>query len=69
MSLSEIKAKIPDYAKDLRLNLDSVLGETGAPGLSSKQIGLVALASAIASRTRPKTSDSQTSSSATASTS
>jgi len=53
MSLSEIKSAIPDYAKDLRLNLDSVLGETGAPGLNSKQIGLVALASAIASRHEP----------------
>ena len=51
MSLSEIKSAIPDYAKDLRLNLDSVLTETGAPGLSAKQIGLIALASAIASRT------------------
>lgn len=53
MSLSELKARIPDYAKDLRLNLDSVLAETGAPGLTSKQIGLVALASAIASRHEP----------------
>ena len=53
MSLSEIKSAIPDYAKDLRLNLDSVLSEPGAPGLSSKQIGLVALASAIASRYEP----------------
>jgi alkyl hydroperoxide reductase subunit D len=53
MSLSEIKSAIPDYAKDLRLNLDSVLSETGAPGLSSKQIGLVALASAMAARYEP----------------
>ncbi|HEX3122276.1 MAG TPA: carboxymuconolactone decarboxylase family protein [Rhodanobacteraceae bacterium] len=53
MSLSEIKSAIPDYAKDLRLNLDSVLSENGAPGLSGKQIGLVALASAIASRYEP----------------
>ncbi|HSE11199.1 MAG TPA: carboxymuconolactone decarboxylase family protein [Rudaea sp.] len=53
MSLSEIKAAIPDYARDLRLNLDSVLAETGAPGLGSKQIGLVALASAIAARHEP----------------
>ena len=53
MSLSELKAAIPDYAKDLRLNLDSVLAETGASGLSSKQIGLVALASAIAARYEP----------------
>ena len=55
MSLSELKAAIPAYAKDLRLNLDSVLGEAGAPGLSAKQIGLVALASAIASRHEPLT--------------
>ena len=53
MSLSEIKSAIPDYAKDLRLNLDSVLSETGTPGLSGKQIGLIALASAIASRYQP----------------
>jgi len=53
MSLSEIKAAIPDYAKDLRLNLDSVLSEAGAPSLSAKQIGLIALASAIASRYEP----------------
>ena len=53
MSLSEQKARIPDYAKDLRLNLDSVLSETGAPGLSAKQIALVSLASAIASRHEP----------------
>jgi len=53
MTLSELKSTIPDYAKDLRLNLDSVLSETGAPGLSAKQIGLVALASAITSRYEP----------------
>ena len=53
MNLMELKSRIPDYAKDLRLNLDSVLGESGAPGLSAKQIGLVALASAIASRHEP----------------
>ena len=53
MSLSELKARIPDYAKDLRLNLDSVLSETGAPGLSAKQVGMIALSSAIASRYSP----------------
>ncbi|HST29079.1 MAG TPA: carboxymuconolactone decarboxylase family protein [Rudaea sp.] len=53
MNLNELKSRIPDYAKDLRLNLDSVLAETGAPGLSQKQIGLVALASAIAARHAP----------------
>ena len=53
MSIDNIKSAIPDYAKDLRLNLDSVLGESGAPGLSAKQIGMIALASAIASRHEP----------------
>jgi alkyl hydroperoxide reductase subunit D len=55
MSLSELKSRIPDYAKDLRLNLDSVLSESGAAGLTSKQIGLLALSSAMASRHEPLT--------------
>jgi alkyl hydroperoxide reductase subunit D len=55
MNLDTIKSRIPDYAKDLRLNLDSVLSEAGAPGLSQKQIAIVALASAIASRHEPLT--------------
>jgi len=50
MNLSAIKAALPDHAKDLRLNLDSVLSEGGAPGLSLKQIHAVALASAVAAR-------------------
>ena len=50
MSLNEIKAQIPDYAKDLRLNFEAVLGESGAPGLNSRQIALIALASAITAR-------------------
>jgi alkyl hydroperoxide reductase subunit D len=41
---------IPDYAKDLKLNLGSVLAPAGAPGLTSRQIWIVALATAIASR-------------------
>lgn len=55
MNLERIKSSLPDYAKDLRLNLESVLSEGGAPGLSQKQIALVALASAIASRHAPLT--------------
>lgn len=50
MSLERIKSELPTYAKDLRLNLESVLSEGGAPGLSQKQIAIIALASAIASR-------------------
>ena len=53
MSLDALKAALPDYAKDLRLNLESVLSEGGAPGLELRQLRAVALASAIASRHRP----------------
>jgi len=55
MSLDRIKSGLPDYAKDLRLNLESVLSEGGAPGLSQKQIAIVALAAAVASRHAPLT--------------
>lgn len=68
MSLSEIKSRIPDHAKDLRLNLESVLAEAGAPGLTQKQIGLVALASAIASRHAPLVSAIETEAARSAST-
>lgn len=50
MTLVDIKASLPDYAKDLRLNLDSLLSEQGAPGLLRRQIAMIAFASAIASR-------------------
>jgi alkyl hydroperoxide reductase subunit D len=49
-TLDTIRDSLPDYARDLKLNLGSVLAPTGAPGLSEKQIWGVALASAIASR-------------------
>jgi len=55
MSLESLKDSLPGYAKDVRLNLESVLGEGGAPGLDRKQIGLVALASAVAARHAPLT--------------
>jgi alkyl hydroperoxide reductase subunit D len=55
MTLDQLKSQLPAYAKDLRLNLESVLSEGGAPGLSQRQIALVALASAIASRHAPLT--------------
>ena len=50
MSLDTIRDSIPDYARDLKLNLGSVLSAPGAPGLTEKQIWGVAVASAIASR-------------------
>jgi len=49
-SLDLIRDSIPDYARDLKLNLGSVLTREGAPGLSEQQIWAVALASAIAAR-------------------
>lgn len=53
MSLSDLRNSLPDYAKDLKLNLDSVLSEAGAQGLDAKQIRVIALASAIAGRHAP----------------
>jgi alkyl hydroperoxide reductase subunit D len=56
-TLDNIRDAIPDYARDLRLNLGSVLSTSGAPGLSEKQIWAVALAAAIASRNADLTRD------------
>jgi alkyl hydroperoxide reductase subunit D len=49
-ALDRIRATIPDYARDLKLNLGSVLSTTGAPGLREQQIWALALSSAIAAR-------------------
>jgi len=59
-TLDTIRDAVPDYARDLKLNLASVLATTGAPGLSEKQIWAVALASAIASRNVPFAKDIET---------
>jgi alkyl hydroperoxide reductase subunit D len=56
-TLEAIRDSLPDYARDLKLNLGTVLAPTGAPGLSEKQIWAVALASAIASRNVALTRD------------
>lgn len=37
MSLDTIKDRIPEFAKDIRLNLGTVLSEEGAPGLTAAQ--------------------------------
>lgn len=47
MSLDALKAALPDYAKDIKLNLSNVLA---TPGMSAQQIWGTALASALASR-------------------
>jgi lipoyl-dependent peroxiredoxin subunit D len=50
MTLEQIRDALPDYARDIRLNLGSVLTPQGAPGLTEKQIASIALATAIAAR-------------------
>jgi alkyl hydroperoxide reductase subunit D len=47
MSLDALKSAIPDYAKDLRLNLGSVIGNSELP---AQQLWGTVLATAIASR-------------------
>jgi len=47
MALDELKSAIPDYAKDLRLNLGSVIGNSPLP---AQQLWGTVLACAIASR-------------------
>ena len=44
MTLHEL---IPDFAKDIRINLKTVLTEEGAPGLSEKQRAGAALSAAL----------------------
>jgi alkyl hydroperoxide reductase subunit D len=48
-TLEEIREALPGYARDLSLNLGSVLTPGGAPGLDERQIWAVALAAAAAS--------------------
>ena len=49
-TLESIREALPGFARDLQLNLGSVLTPAGAPGLSERQIWAVALAAASASR-------------------
>ena len=53
--LAVLKSRLPGYAKVLHLNLELVLTEAGAPGLTRKQIVVMASASAVASRCKPLT--------------
>jgi lipoyl-dependent peroxiredoxin subunit D len=49
-TLEGIREALPGYARDLQLNLGTVLSPAGAPGLTERQIWAVALAAACASR-------------------
>jgi len=48
--LDSIKQLLPEYAKDIKLNLANVLTEEGSAELSSTQIHGIALASALATK-------------------
>jgi len=48
MSIDELKSKIPDYAKDLKLNLSALFNDP--MGMTDQQLYGTALASALASR-------------------
>jgi alkyl hydroperoxide reductase subunit D len=50
MSLQELKSQLGEYAKDIKLNLGSVLTEEGSPDLKQNQIYGIALASAYATK-------------------
>lgn len=49
-SVEAIRDALPDFAKDIRLNLGNVLSEDGAPELTLKQIHHIVLVSAYATR-------------------
>lgn len=50
MRIEQLKNKLPDYAKDIKLNMTSVLTTEDAGDLSQKQIYQIALACAYASK-------------------
>jgi alkyl hydroperoxide reductase subunit D len=52
MSIQELKSALPEFAKDIKLNLGSVLSEEGSAGLTQSQIAMIALGSAYATKDR-----------------
>ena len=50
--IETFRESLKDYAKDIRLNLSSVTAPEGAPGLTQKQINIIALACAYSVRSR-----------------
>src|SRR4029077_13753048 len=59
MTLENLRDALPGYARDLQLNLGTVLTSAGAPGLTERQVWAVALAAAAASRNATFTRDMQ----------
>jgi alkyl hydroperoxide reductase subunit D len=52
MSFDALLDSFPEYAKDIKLNVSSVLTEAGSMGLTPKQIAGIALASAYATKSQ-----------------
>ena len=52
MTIQELKSALPEFAKDIKLNLGSVLTEEGSAGLTASQIAMIALGSAYATKDR-----------------
>jgi alkyl hydroperoxide reductase subunit D len=52
MSIEQLKNKLPKSAKDIQLNLSTLLTEEGAEGLTQSQISGIALASAYATKNK-----------------
>lgn len=50
MNINELKDSLPESAKDIKLNLSTVLTEEGSPGLNQKQIYSIALACSYATK-------------------
>ena len=48
--VNEIKALIPDYAKDVRINMDGALGRSSLPANEAAAVALAAAYTAQASR-------------------
>lgn len=50
MTINDLKSNFGDYAKDIKLNLGSILSDEGSPDLKQNQILGIALASAYATK-------------------
>lgn len=52
MSIESLRDALPDFARDIKLNLGTVLSPDGAPELTQEQVLGIALASAYATQNR-----------------
>lgn len=52
MNIDAIKEQFPEYARDVKLNLSTILTEEGSPELTQRQIDGIALACAFATKNK-----------------